>query len=339
MKINRRSFISTAALLSAIPLRPEQNRRFKAGFLGASYSHAKDKIRLVGEHPAFELIGGCEDSARVRAAYPNLRWLPRDELLRSSEVVFVESEVRDHGRDTLEAVRAGRHVHAEKPPSAQWEQMVEIVQVAREKNLLLQSGYMWRYHPGFDAIFEAVRNGWLGQIYQVQAHMSNLLGAAERPVWAEFKGGSFFEQGSHLLDVLIRLMGKPTSVSRIMRSTRGDGLADNNLVTFEFPGAIGLITNSATQPRGGEHRTFEVRGTNGTITLKPIEPPLLQVDLLKPAGPYQSGPQQVPLPVFRRYEGDLHNLAAALRGPQKLKVSLDEELLVQEWLLRACGMF
>jgi predicted dehydrogenase len=339
MGISRRRFVSALTLACATPLfSAEPSRRFKAGFLGASYSHAKDKIRLVGAHPAFELVGGCEKSERVRAAYPNLRWLSREELLQICEVIFVESDVRDHGRDTLDSLRAGRHVHAEKPPSADWEQMVEIVRLAREKDLLLQSGYMWRYHPGFDAIFEAVRNGWLGEIYQVQAHMSNLLAPAERPVWAEFKGGSFFEQGSHLLDVMIRLLGKPVSVASELRSTGSDGLADNNLAVFQFPKAIGTISNSANQSHGSEHRTFEVRGMNGTMTLKPIEPPSLQIDLLKPAGPYKSGSQQATLPAFRRYEGDLENLASALSGKTKLKVSLDEELLVHEWLLRACKM-
>ena len=27
---------------------------------------------------------------------------------------------------------------------------------------------MWRYHPGFRALFEAVRSGWLGEVHLVR---------------------------------------------------------------------------------------------------------------------------------------------------------------------------
>ena len=62
------------------------------------------------------------------------------------------------------------------------------------------------------------------------------------------------------------------------------------------------------------------------------------LDLTRAAGPYKAGSQTVPLPAYERYIGDLAELAAAVRGEKSLSVTLDEELLVQEWLLRACEM-
>jgi hypothetical protein len=46
----------------------------------------------------------------------------------------------------------------------------------------------------------------------------------------------------------------------------------------------------------------------------------------------------VPLPKYRRYVDDFVELAAAVRGETKLPVTFEEELLVEEALLRASGM-
>ena len=336
--MNRRTFVATLAGAATAYSANPSARRFKVGFLGASHSHAKEKIRILQSHPAFELIGATDESAAVRNTYASLRWLGREELLSACEVVFVESAVRDHARDALAALRAGKHVHVEKPPSANLADLTEMAGLAREKALRVQVGYMWRYHPGFDAIFEAVRQGWLGRVQQVSGVMNNQLEPAQRPEWAEFKGGAFFEQASHLVDPLIRLLGTPAKVTPFLTSTVGDELVDNNVAVFQFTNALGVISNYTHQPNASRHRCFEVRGTNGTMLLKPIEPPALQVDLTKPAGPYPAGSQSVPLAPYSRYVAEIDAFAAALQKTSPLKVSLEDELLVHEWLLRSCGM-
>jgi hypothetical protein len=44
------------------------------------------------------------------------------------------------------------------------------------------------------------------------------------------------------------------------------------------------------------------------------------------------------VPPYRRYVDDLKELADAVRGLKKLSVGLDQEMLVQETLLRASGV-
>jgi predicted dehydrogenase len=317
---------------------PLPGAKIKAGVLGATHSHAKEKIRLLQESSEFELVGISEASQTVRQGFPKARWLADGELFAAAEVIFVESDVRDHGPHAIAALRAGKHVHVEKPASAKWPEMQQIAALARANKRLLQCGYMWRYHPGFQAIFEAARQGWLGEIYQVRGVMMNQLAANRRAEWAEFKGGAFFEQASHLVDAVVRLLGRPKSVTPILRSRAGDDLVDNNVAVFEFDRALATISNSTSQPNSSAHRSFEVLGTNGTMTLKPIEPPALELDLSKAAGPYQAGKQIVSLPEYQRYIGDLADMAQAVRSG-KLAASLEEEILVQEWVLKSSGMW
>jgi hypothetical protein len=84
-------------------------------------------------------------------------------------------------------------------------------------------------------------------------------------------------------------------------------------------------------------RSFEVIGSRGSAVLAPIEPPQLQFAFAQSAQP---APQAIPaVPgAFQRYVGDFIELATAIRTHTPLSVSLEEELLVQECLLRASEM-
>lgn len=353
--MNRRSFVKSSvsvAALSAFPAglaamaAPQGAKaRIKIGFLGMAHSHAMGKLKVVKESAEFDLIGIAEEST---SEISNLKFeisrdvkvLPRDELFNTCSVVAVESAVRDHARHAKLALEAGKHVHLEKPPADNLKEFQELVSLARQKKLLLQTGYMWRYHPGFIAAIQAAKEGWLGDVYLVRATMNSHVAADRRPEWALFKGGAMFELGSHLVDAVVRLLGRPKSVTPFLKKHGNfeDSLADNTAAVLEFAKATAIITSSTLQPNAGEHRFFEILGTNGTALLKPIEPPTLQIDLAKAAGPYAAKNQTVSLPPYRRYVGDFAELAQAVRGERSLSVSLEEELLVQETLMRACQM-
>jgi hypothetical protein len=319
-----------------------QGRPIRAGFLGGAHSHAESKWRLVGESSEFERVGMTEPSDSLRQRFQALGavFLSEAELLARSDVIFVESAVGDHARHAMLALSAGRHVHVEKPVGTRLSEIQEMARLAQRHDLVFQSGYMWRHHPGFDAVFQAVRSGWLGRVHLVRGMIGNALESSRRPEWGQFEGGGLFELGSHLIDALIRLMGEPDRVTPFLRRDGGynDRLQDNNAAVFEFKQAMGIILNSTLDPGAGPRREFEVIGSNGTATLRPIEKPVLQIDLAQAAGPYRAGAQQIPLPRYERYRDDIRELAACIRGERKPRVSLDEEIRVQRWLLKACGV-
>ena len=350
MSMNRREFLSTttaataaAALTAARPLRAAApSRRIPLGFLGATYSHGPAKIELALKSPDWDFVGVCDPTPAGRQVCEKLgaKLIAQDELLARAQVVAVESDIRDHAAHALLALKAGAHLHLEKMPVARLADMHSIIALAREKKLLVQVGFMWRYHPGFRAIFEAAHAGWLGEIYLVRGFISNRLPPPRRQEWAEFPGGSMFELGSHLIDATVRLLGQPKSVMPFLarHGKFDDTLRDNNLAVLDYDRARAVLFNTALQAGGSPQRSFEVLGTKGTATLTPIEPGKLSFDLTESAGPYKKGAQEVVLPAYQRYDDDFIALAAAVRGEKSLSVSLDDELLVAETVLRASGM-
>jgi predicted dehydrogenase len=343
--MNRREFIlsgSAAAGLAVSGLAAAETPRakIKIGFLGGAHSHGVEKWKTIDAQSAYELVGICEESAAVREAFGKLgaKVVTRDELFARSEVVVVESAVRDHARDARLALVAGKHVHVEKPPAATLREFEELLELARTQQRLLQVGYMWRFNPGFVRAFEAARQGWLGEVYLVRATMNSFIDAKRRPEWGEFKGGAMFELGCHLIDAVVRLLGKPVKVTPHLQRLGGDGLADNCVAVFEFPKAQAIVTSSVLHPNAGPQRFLEILGTNGVARVQPIEQPALTLDLAKAAGPYRAGVQKIELPPYRRYADEFVELASCLREGKPLSTSPETERHVQETLLQACGM-
>lgn len=326
--------ISRRAILLSMAAKPP----IKVAFIGTSHSHGPAKVGVVLKNPAYQLAGVTEP-VPGRA---DLLILTREAILKDPtiQLVAVESAVRAHARDGLAVLEAGKHLHLEKAPADNMPDFTRIMETARRKGRLVQVGYMWRYHPGIQAALEAARQGWLGDVYLVRACIGNLLQEERRPEWAEFKGGNMFELGGHVLDPAVRLLGRPKRVSPFLHKHGKfkDTLADNTVAVLEYDGAMAILHGSNLQPNSGKYRAFEVHGSNGVAIVNPIEPPAMTIDLAKAAGPYKAGAQSVPMPPYTRYVDDFVELAAAIRGEAKLRVTPEEDLLVQEILLRASGM-
>jgi predicted dehydrogenase len=336
----RRHFLAVAAAAGSPAVRAAAGP-IPIGILGLQHAHALGKFKLIRESPDWKLTGVAETQADLQAQVRSagVPLVTRAELLRDPniQVIAVESDVPDHGADGLAVLQAGKHLHLEKAPAADMKTFERIVRTARERKRVLQTGYMWRYNPAFVRVVEAAREGWLGQIYQVRASMSNLLAAERRAEWARFEGGVMYEFGGHILDPILRILGRPNRVTPILKKA-ADGLVDNAVATLEWKNAIGIIQAANTQPYSDRHRALEVYGTNGAAIVNPIEAPVLNLDLQKAAGPYKAGRQAVPLPPYKRYEEDLAELAAFVRGDRPQKFPAEDDLLLQEVLLRCCGM-
>jgi predicted dehydrogenase len=248
--------------------------------------------------------------------------------------------VADHARHARLALSAGCHVHLEKPPAVDLAEFTALQQLAASRGRLLQMGYMWRHNPGLEVALNTARQGWLGQVWMVRATMNTRVDAAERRLWARFPGGAMFEQGSHLIDAVVRLLGRPVKVTPFLRKDggAGDGLADNTVAVLEFERAMAVIASAPLQPNAGPQRCFEICGTEGTARLQPIEPPALTIDLARPAGKFAAGRNDVTLAGYRRYVDDFKEIAHAIRVGRPLAVTPETDAWVHETVLRAAGM-
>ena len=334
---------SISALGQDAPPATDSDQRIRIGFLGGSHSHGLGKAKVCLESPeTWNVIGIVEESEEVRAKYEKLgiKEIDEEELLATADVIAVESDPKDHYKHGKLVLESGKHCHLEKPPTMNLEEFQELVAIALSKKLIVQMGYMWRYNPGINAALKAAREGWLGNIYLVKAEINKLQNAEARVANNSFPGGTMFELGCHVIDPVVRLLGRPDKVDTYLKTSGPfeDGIKDNTIAVFDYPTATAVIGSSVLHSAGGRHRHLHIYGTNGTALVKPLDRPVLELELTEAAGPYKKGLQAVEFPPFRRYVGDFIELAEAIRAKKGLSISPEMDLIVHETLLRACDV-
>jgi predicted dehydrogenase len=336
--MHRRLFLQHAAAALAPSSRP-----IRIAFLGCAHSHAFDKSRVVRSLPHFELAGFHEPDPAVagRFATSGLVSLPIERILTDPTIaaVAVESEVKRHAELALLALRAGKHVHVEKPPADTLDAFREIENTATSRRLILQVGYMTRYNPALELALDAARRGLLGDIHFVRGNFNTLIDKDRRPEWALFPGGQMFEQGCYIIDFIVRLLGRPAKISPFLR-THGpfaDHLADNTLAVLEYPRALAVVQSSVLQSGAFPYRSIEIQGSRGTALIRPLEPPALELHLTEAAPPYDKGLNKVSLRPYSRYVDDFSHFAAAIRGESAFIVPPEQELVIHETLMACCS--
>jgi predicted dehydrogenase len=338
--MQRRAFLLGAA--AAAMFHGQEHSRIRIAFLGASHPHASAKVNIVVKSPDWELVGIYEPDSSVMAHYAQrgIKELTRAQVLEDHTipVVAVESDIPEHASLGLSALEAGKHIHLEKQPATNLEDLRRVLDLAERKGLIVQIGYMWRYNPAINAALEAARAGWLGEIFFVRGSMNTDVDSASRKMYKRFPGGQLFDLGGHMIDPIVRLMGRPEKVTSFLHSDgpANDGLQDNTMAVFEWRKALGTFASASMHPRFMPYRALEFVGTRGTALVEPIEPPSLLIDLSAPAGSYKAGRQTLSYQ-YARYVDDFKDLAAILRGECTYSITGVEDMLVQETLLRASG--
>lgn len=328
----------------------EPRPRLKIGQIGTGHSHAAGKlaaVRALPEH--FEVVGVAEpDAERRRAAqqeraYAGVPWVDEADLLVRPDVaaVLVETDLPELVATAQRVVAAGKHLHLDKPGTqgaADHAAFVALRREAERRGLIVQMGYMLRHQPIFDLLFQAVRDGWLGDIIGLDASIGKQADAAGRAMIGSYLGGGLFELGCHLIDATLTVLGPPRSVHAFSTPTRDDGVADNQLAVLEYSRATAVLRCHHADPFGGPRRFLNVTGTRGTFHLAPLESGRAELSLQQPAGEWTAGTHQVHRPApHGRYGGEFLALAAAIRQRQPLPWDAAHDIAVHETVLRASG--
>jgi len=353
----RRSFLqASAAAATALvagrcsSAQDPKPRKVKIGQIGTVHAHAggkMDALRRLADD--FEVVGIVEPDPKAReaaqraAVYRGLTWMTEEQLLATPglEAVAVERDTLDLVPTAARCVAAGMHVHLEKPAGLSLPAYRALLAEAARRKRCVQMGFMFRHNPAFRLCFQAVREGWLGRVFEVHGVMSRGFEIPLRQKIGGYPGGTMLELGCHLIDAAVAVLGKPTAVRGFARSTHPevDKLADNAVAVLEYPGALATIRSTLLEVDAGRRREFVVCGDRGTFCIRPLEPPAAQLVLASAQGPYKKGVQEVTLPKMPgRYDDHLAELARVVRGQAPPEYSPEHDLAVHEAVLLACGL-
>lgn len=348
--MNRRQFLvrSSCASLAASAFAQEKGAPLVIGQIGTAHAHAGGKMASMRALPDRWLVAGLVEPGETRRAsavksktYEGLALLTEAELLARPDVkaVAVETTIEESCATAARCIAAGKHVHLDKPGALSHAEFKTMRLNAARRGLTVQMGYMLRYNPAFELLFRAAREGWLGEITEIDAAMGKLADPGTRAKIGALEGGGMFELACHVIDAVVTLLGKPARVIPVSTPSRADGVRDNQLAVLEYPKAAAVIRCNHADPFGGSRRRFNVTGTKGTFEILPLESGKVTLSLEEARGEFKKGTQTIKLEVPKdRYQGEFVDLAEIVCGRKKLAWDAAHDIAVHETVLRASGM-
>jgi len=327
--------------------------RIKIGQIGVGHEHASgkmDALRRLSDH--YEVVGVVEEDKpawHAPNAYEGVERMTEEQLLTTPglQAVAVETNNAELVPTATRCMERGLHMHMDKPGGESLEPFRQLLGGCEAQGLALQMGYMYRTNPAINLCFRALREGWLGDVFEVHAVMSRFDGDPYRQFLARFPGGAMFNFGSHLIDLVVAMLDRPENVVSIQKATRDDGLNDNGLAVLEYPRATATIRSSVAEADGMKHRRLIVCGTKGTAEVYPLEYPSgryqtdplhVRLTLREDNPEYAAGTHVVDVGVMNdRYDDQLIELARVIDGEIENPYSYAHDLAVQETLLAAAG--
>jgi len=136
------------------------------------------------------------------------------------EIVLICTPPVYHVEEALAALQARAHVFIEKPLSHESSGIQALISEARRHDRVVQIGYNMRFHPGLQILKELIDSEKLGRVLWLNVEVGQYL-PDWRP-WQHYResysarqelGGGIILDGSHELDYICWLLGRPTEVT------------------------------------------------------------------------------------------------------------------------------
>ena len=140
-----------------------------------------------------------------------------DELIADPNVDAIYNPLPNglHGKWTIAALEAGKHVLCEKPFTANAEEAERVAAVAERTGLVVMEAFHYRYHPLVTKLLEIIGSGELGDVKRIETRMCFPL-----PLFKDIRyqlslaGGALMDAGCYAVHQLRTLSGsEPTVVS------------------------------------------------------------------------------------------------------------------------------
>ena len=201
----------------------------RLGILGAARIAPAACIKPARRTDGIEVVAvAARDQAKAQAfaakhSIPTVH-ASYDDLLADDKVDAVYNPLPNglHGRWTLAALEAGKHVLCEKPFTANAEEARVVAAAAAASDLVVFEAFHYRYHPLMGAALDTLASGEIGQLQRVETSMCVPL-----PMLNDIRynlslaGGATMDIGCYAVHLWRTLAGiEPTVVSASAKTLR-----------------------------------------------------------------------------------------------------------------------
>jgi 1,5-anhydro-D-fructose reductase (1,5-anhydro-D-mannitol-forming) len=291
-------------------------------------------IPAIQAEPRSKLYGLVTRDPAKASAYNTRSWSSLDAALSDPAVnaVYVATPVFLHAPQTIQSLRARKHVLCEKPMAMNYAEAQSMVQAAEESERTLGVAYYRRIYPKLHRAKQLIDAGAIGKpvVAELTSHgwfdgKAPGESASERS-WlvdpAKAGGGPLHDIASHRIDVLNFLFGEPQRVrAQLSNAVHHYAVEDNATVMIEYSGGVRGIVDVRWHSKV-KRDECRIRGTEGEIDLSPLNGPELI---------YPGGSENIP-PHENLHYPMVENFVDAVLGKGKL-LSSGTSSLWTDWVI------
>lgn len=238
--------------------------------------HAEALAELAGARLVAVADVVPERAAALARTYDVKAVTSLEELLAQPgvDLVSVCTPSGTHGELGAEIARAGRHVVLEKPVDVRLEAADAVIEAAARAGVVLSVISQHRFDDGVLRLRRAIERGELGPItlaegrawwYRTQAYY-------DADAWRgtdALDGGALMNQGIHVVDLLLHLLGPARSVFARAGTVAHEMEAEDLLVaTVAFDGGALATLSVTTASFPGVPETVAVSGPRASVVLE-----------------------------------------------------------------------
>lgn len=189
---------------------------------------------FINVNPGFNFYGVWERTKNLaQEIYPGVKtFRSLEELLGDDQVelVVVNTPSVTHYDFTKQALLAGKHVVVEKPFTATVDQAVELIKLAKKKNLKLSVYQNRRYDSDYKTIKKVLDENLLGEIVEAEFRFDRYVPELSYKTHKEIPTpavGCLYDLGSHIIDQALQLFGMPLAVFADITINRPNSKVDD----------------------------------------------------------------------------------------------------------------
>jgi 1,5-anhydro-D-fructose reductase (1,5-anhydro-D-mannitol-forming) len=248
--------------------------------------------------------------------YETRVWTSLDEALSDPAVnaVYIATPVFLHAPQTIQSLRAGKHVLCEKPMAMNEPEARSMVETARECGRSFAVAYYRRAYSKVQRAKQLLEAGVIGKpvFAELTCHEWRSPDASHRD-WlldpAKAGGGPLYDIASHRIDVLNYLFGQPQrATGYLSNAVHQYAVEDNATAMIDYASGVRGIVDVRWHSKI-KRDECRIRGTEGEMELSPLNGP----DLIYPGG-HESLPVQanVHLPLIENFANAVEEKAPLL---------------------------
>jgi scyllo-inositol 2-dehydrogenase (NADP+) len=313
------------------------------------YGSVAEKMHapLISVCPDLDLVAVVERNyRRCEEKFPNVKTFRSLDLLLEADIVdliCITTPNEFHFPMAKKCLLAGKHVVVDKPVTVYSHEAQELEEIAKEKNLICSIFHNRRYDGDFRTLQKLVADNTLGDLVYLESHFDRFRPQVSEN-WREKDvpgNGITFDLGSHLIDQVVLLFGKPESIFADIQKQRKNAISDDyfdiSLFYENFKARVtaGVLVNVPTPKflllgeKGSFQKFFLDVQEQAFKEGKMPEGPDWGVDLEERWGKLYFENESVPYPTLPGdYRIFYQNVADAILGITALQVTLSQTFSV-----------